>query len=251
MVARLHKGRLDRRGAAMEPVATMTDLAADLIVHVAERAAGRAVLLVGVAGGVAVGKSTLARTLADGLEAAGLPVQVVATDGFLKPNAELEAAGLSLKKGFPETYDAEALHGFLAALAAGRPAASPVYSHLTYDIVPGEARTVVGSGVVIIEGINVLQTPEARRHLGLSIYVDADPAHTKAWYLARLHGIIAADPESFFAKLDPARRDAMFEAAWTHLNLVNLREHIAPTAAYADVVVRKAADHALAELAWR
>jgi type I pantothenate kinase len=226
------------------------DLIAELVGRVAERAAGRRVLLVGLAGGVAVGKSTLARTLADGLTAADrmLPVEIVATDGFLKPNAALEAAGLGMKKGFPETYDTAALHGFLGDLAAGRKAEMPIYSHVTYDIVPGQTRAVESGGVVIVEGINVLQTLEARERFGLSIYLDADPAHAKAWYLKRLHQIIADDPESFFAKLDPAQRDAMFEAAWTHLNLVNLHEHIAPTAAFADVVVRKGADHALVGL---
>lgn len=226
----------------------MADLGAELVARVAERAAGRDVLLVGIAGGVAVGKSTLARAIADGLEARGLMVQIVATDGFLKPNAALEAAGLEMKKGFPETYDADALHGFLDALAEGRPASTPVYSHVSYDIVPGETRAVAARGVVIVEGINVLQTAEARSRFGLSLYVDADPAHAKAWYLARLHGIITADPESFFARLDPVQRDAMFEAAWTHLNLVNLHEHIAPTMSFADVVVRKGADHSLEKL---
>ena len=233
---------------------TSEDLSAKLVDLVAARAAGRRpVLLVGIAGGVAVGKSTLARTLADGLGAVApdLPVEIVATDGFLKPNAALEAAGLGMKKGFPETYDTDALHAFLGDLAVGRTAAMPVYSHVTYDIVPGQERAVDGVGVVIVEGINVLQTPRARGCLGLSIYVDADPAYAKAWYLKRLHQIIADDPQSFFARLDPAQRDAMFEAAWTHLNLVNLHEHIAPTAAFADAVVRKAADHALAELVVR
>jgi type I pantothenate kinase len=218
-----------------------------LVARVAERAGAastrRGAFLVGIAGGVAVGKSTLARTIADGLAGEGLPVETVATDGFLRPNAELEAAGLGMRKGFPETYDTAALHAFLAALATGRPAEIPVYSHVTYDVLTGETRRVQAAGVVIVEGINVLQTAEARERFGLSLYVDADPAHAKAWYLARLHGIIAADPESFFARLDAERRDAMFEAAWTHLNLVNLREHIAPTMAFADVVVRKAADH--------
>ena len=229
----------------------MAELGAELIARVAARAAGKDALIVGLAGGVAVGKSTLARFIADGLEAQGMAVQIVATDGFLKPNAALEAAGLGMKKGFPETYDTAALHAFLGDLAAGRKAEIPIYSHVTYDIVAGQARAVDGVGVVIVEGINVLQTPEARAQFGLSLYIDADPADAKAWYLARLHGIIAADPESFFAKLDPERRDAMFEAAWTHLNLVNLHEHIAPTMAYADVVVRKAADHALSELVIR
>ncbi|MBL8770862.1 MAG: hypothetical protein JNK30_05725 [Phenylobacterium sp.] len=229
----------------------MARLLADLVARVSGRAAGQEVFLLGVTGGVAAGKSTLARAIGDGLEAAGHPVQIVATDGFLKPNAQLEAAGLGMKKGFPETYDTGALHAFLEALAAGRAAQIPVYSHVTYDVLPGEARTVDGAGVVIVEGINVLQTPQARSRFGLSLYVDADPAHAKAWYLARLHGIIEADPESFFARLDPVQRDAMFEAAWTHLNLVNLHQHIAPTMAHADVVVRKAADHTLQELRWR
>lgn len=229
----------------------MTDLNAQLLALAADRAMARSgPFLIGIAGGVAVGKSTLAEALADRLtrEHPHLRVEVVATDGFLRPNRDLEAAGLGLKKGFPETYDRDAFHAFLADLAVGEPAATPVYSHVTYDIIPDEARIVDPSGVVIVEGINVLQTPEARSRFGLTLYVDADPAHAKAWYLARLHGIIAADPESFFARLDPERRDAMFEAAWTHLNLVNLHEHIAPTAAFADVVVRKGADHALIEL---
>ncbi|WP_293457223.1 hypothetical protein [Phenylobacterium sp.] len=218
---------------------------------IAERAARRAepgAFLVGVTGGVAAGKSTLARRVADTLAAGGAPVEIVATDGFLKPNAVLEPAGLGKKKGFPETYDTAAFHAFLADLASGRRAEIPVYSHVTYDIVPGEARAVDGAGVVIVEGINVLQTPQARERFGLSVYLDADPADAKAWYLARLHGIIAADPTSFFASMEPDQRDALFESAWTHLNLVNLREYIAPTAAFADVVVRKGPDHAIVAL---
>lgn len=227
----------------------MRDLEADLLTLVADRVAARGTpFLIGITGGVAAGKSTLAGSLADGLRRSGLGVEVVATDGFLKPNAELQAQGLSMKKGFPETYDTAGLHAFLDALAEGRPAATPVYSHVTYDVLPDERRVVDASGVVIVEGINVLQTEPARARLGLSIYVEAAAADAKAWYLARLHGIIAADPESFFAKLDPAQRDAMFEAAWTQLNLVNLIEHIAPTAAYADVVMRKGPDHAVVGL---
>jgi type I pantothenate kinase len=226
-------------------------LGAELAARVAERAAGRPVFMIGLAGGVAVGKSTIAQFIAGQLELKGLPTQVIATDGFLKPYAELVAAGLNTRKGFPETYDAAAFHDFLERLSAGRTATTPVYSHVTYDILPGAEREVAGRGVVIVEGINVLQTPQARERLDFSIYVDADPADAKAWYLARLHRIIADDPQSFFARLDPEGRDALFEAAWTELNLVNLHQHIAPTMAYADVVVRKAADHSLAELAWR
>lgn len=227
-------------------------LGQELVARVVERALGRDVLLVGIAGGVAVGKSTLAGFMAAGLEAAGLPVQIVATDGFLRPNSELAAAGLIQRKGFPETYDTTALHAFLDRLAAGRPAATPVYSHVSYDIVPGETRPVEGRGVVIVEGINVLQTAEARARFGLAVYVGADPEHMKVWYLRRLDEIIANEPESLIAKIpDPGHRQALIEAAWRDINLVNLRDHIAPTAAYADVVVRKALDHSLVELSWR
>jgi type I pantothenate kinase len=231
----------------------MRNLHAELNAMVADRVAAHAAepVLIGVAGGVAVGKSTLSQTLAQGLEAAGRAVDIVATDGFLKPNAVLQAAGLGTKKGFPETYDWDAFHVFLARLSAGQAASSPVYSHVTYDILADQVRTVPARGVVIVEGINVLQTPQARACFALTLYVDADPVHAKAWYLARLHGIIAADPESFFARLDAQQRDALFEAAWTHLNLVNLQQHIAPTMAHADVVVRKGADHAVIDLAVR
>ena len=229
-----------------------TDLGQALAALVAERAAGRGagVFLLGVAGGVAVGKSTLARTIADGL--AGAPVQIVATDGFLKPNSDLAAAGLIQRKGFPETYDTAAFHGFLDALAAGRSAAMPVYSHVSYDIVAGETRTVEAVGVVIVEGINVLQTAEARARFGLTLYVDTDPDHVKAWYLTRLDEIIANEPQSLIAQVqDAALRARLIEQAWTEINLVNLRDHIAPTAAHADVVVRKGVDHGITKLAAR
>lgn len=225
------------------------DLQDQLIAQVAEQAAGRDVFLVGVTGAVAVGKSTLARALAEGLKAAGFSAQAVATDGFLRPNKDLEAAGLNAKKGFPETFDVPAFHSFLDALAEGRAARMPVYSHVSYDIVPGATRVVDGKGVVIVEGVNVLHTREARDRFGLKLYVDADPEHIKAWYLTRLDGIIANEPDSLIAQIpDAAYRKTLIEAAWTGINLVNLRDHIAPTMAHADVVVRKAADHSLVEL---
>jgi type I pantothenate kinase len=217
----------------------------------AARAAGAPAFLVGVTGGVAVGKSVLAGQLADGLAKAapGVRVQVTPTDGFLKSNAELAAGGLTYRKGFPETYDAAAFHAFLDALAHGRAAETPVYSHVAYDIAPGETRTLAGEGVVIVEGVNVLQTAEARARFGLSIYVEAEADHAKAWYLARLDGIVANEPRSLIAQVaDPEVRRGYIEAAWTNINLVNLTDHIAPTAAYADVVVRKGADHELVEL---
>jgi type I pantothenate kinase len=232
---------------------TERDLGRELTALAAERVvAAPGVFLLGVTGGVAAGKSTLARFIADGLAEAlpDLPVQIVATDGFLRPNHELAAAGLGHRKGFPESYDTAAFHAFLDALAAGRPAATPVYSHVSYDIVPGETRTLAAEGVVIVEGVNVLQTQQAR--FGLSLYVDANPEHAKAWYLARLDEIIANEPQSLIAQIpDLERRRRLIEAAWTGINLVNLRDHIQPTAAHADVVARKGADHALVELVVR
>ena len=218
-------------------------LAAKVTVRAAADWAGA--FIVGIAGGVAVGKSTLARTLAKRLAGEG-PVQVVATDGFLRSNQDLSGAGLIRRKGFPESYDLEAFHGFLADLATGRPATMPVYSHVSYDIVPGATRTVEAGGVVIVEGVNVLQTAEARRMFGLTVYLDADPEHMRAWYLRRLEEIVANEPNSLIAQIqDPAHRLALIEAAWRDINLVNLTDHIAPTAAQADVVIRKAADHTL------
>ena len=234
---------------------TTQDPAAQLVSLIAERAAAApGVFLVGVAGGVAVGKSTLARAIAEGLEQAApeTPVEIVATDGFLRPNSELAAAGLIQRKGFPETYDIPAFQAFLDTLAAGREAATPVYSHVAYDIAQGETRTVNATGVVIVEGVNVLQTKAARERFGLAVYVDAAPEHVKGWYLKRLDEIIANEPDSLIAQIrDPELRARLIEQAWTEINLVNLRDHIAPTAAHADVVIRKAADHSLVELVAR
>jgi len=229
------------------------DILGALAALVAERAAtgGAGAFLVGMAGGVAVGKSTLARALAGRL-GADTAVQIVPTDGFLRPNAELAAADLIRRKGFPETYDTAAFAGFLADLGEGRRATMPVYSHVTYDIVPGEARPVDATGVVIVEGINVLQSAEARARFGLSIYVDAAVEDMHAWYLRRLEQMVADEPASLIAQIrDPAQRLAIVEAAWRDINLVNLTRHIAPTAAHADVVVRKSADHSLVELELR
>lgn len=219
------------------------DVLADLASLAATRSTGLQVFLLGISGGVAVGKSTLARALADRLAGSA---QVVATDGFLRPNADLAKTDLIRRKGFPESYDTAAFHAFLAELAAGRPAAMPVYSHASYDIVPGQTRSVDATGVIIVEGINVLQTAEARSLFGLTVYVDADPEDMHAWYLRRIEAMIAADPASLLAQIpDPAYRLSVVEAAWRDINLVNLTDHIAPTAQYADVVVRKSADHAL------
>lgn len=203
----------------------------------------------GIAGAVAVGKSTLAAGLAEAL--APLSVEVITTDGFLRPNDELAAAGLLMQKGFPATYDVDAMVRFLEELAAGRPAAAPVYSHATYDIVAGESRVVPAADVVILEGVNALQPPVAAA-LDLRVYVDADEPVVRAWYVARFLEQVdaaASDPSSFYRRfldLDAGGRRAMAVAVWEGVNLVNLTDHILATRDAADLVVRKAADHAMA-----
>ena len=193
-----------------------------------------------------MGKSTLAASLADGL--APLRVAVVATDGFLLPNAELSARGLLAQKGFPASYDTEAIASFVTDLRAGRPASVPVYSHATYDRVPGESTAVADVDVVIVEGVNALQ-PELAAAVDLAIYLHAEEPLVRTWYVARfLEQIEAAetDESSFyrgFTAMDEAGRRALAEQVWEGVNLVNLVEHIDPTRANADVVLVKGEEH--------
>jgi type I pantothenate kinase len=206
-------------------------------------------LLVGIAGAVAVGKSTLAAALERAL--APLPVAVVATDGFLRPNDDLAAAGLLHQKGFPATYDDDAMRRFVTDLRAGRAGEVPVYSHDTYDRVPGEVRVVDGAAVVVIEGVNALQ-PALAEHLDLRVYVHAEEPVVRSWYVERFLELIAgaeSDDASFyrrFVDLDADGRRAMAVAVWEGVNLVNLTEHIAATRAAADVVLTKVEGHAFA-----
>ena len=205
--------------------------------------------LVGLTGAVAVGKSTLAEALRD--ELTPLRVEVVATDGFLRGNDDLGAAGLLARKGFPETYDAAAMATFLSELRAGRPGPVPVYSHVTYDRVPGEVRLVADADVVVVEGVNALQ-PEVADALDLRVYLHAEEPLVRSWYVDRFLALTTAaetDETSFyrrFVPLDDEQRRQMAVAVWEGVNLVNLREHIEPTRARADVVLTKVAGHALA-----
>ena len=209
---------------------------------------GRRPALVGIAGPVAVGKSTLAAALAEALAPAR--VEVVATDGFLLPNADLAARGLLAQKGFPASYDVEALGRFVDDLRSGRPASVPVYSHATYDRVPGEVTVVEDVDVVIIEGVNALQ-PELAAALDVAIYLDADERLVRSWYVARfLEQIVLAetDESSFyrgFTGLDEAGRRSLAEQVWEGVNLMNLVEHIEPTRANAHVVAVKGEGHRL------
>lgn len=177
-------------------------------------------------------------------------VEVVATDGFLRSNEELASDGLLMHKGFPATYDTAAMTAFLADVAAGRPGRVPVYSHVTYDLVPGEVRVVAGADVVILEGVNALQ-PVVAAGLDLRVFIDADEPVVRGWFADRFLALVEAardDAGSFyrrFVDLDADGRRAMAVAVWEGVNLVNLTDHILATRDAADVIVRKAPDHTM------
>lgn len=221
------------------------------------RAAGTGLghpLLVGIAGPVAVGKSTLAAALRAALShAPALLTTVVATDGFLYPNDVLAPQGLLAHKGFPATYDLDTLRAFQADVRGKRTARAPRYSHATYDRVPGEYDLVEGGDVVIIEGVNALQT-EVAAGLDLAIYLDAPETLVREWYVTRfLEQIVAAETDtgSFYRRFCALARDEREATAgfvWDTVNGVNLREHIEPTRQNAHVVVHKAAGHAITEV---
>ncbi|MFI0721533.1 type I pantothenate kinase [Streptomyces sp. NPDC021224] len=217
--------------------------------------------VIGVAGSVAVGKSTTARLLQALL--ARWPehprVELVTTDGFLYPNAELERRGLMARKGFPESYDRRALTRFVADVKSGTPeVTAPVYSHLSYDIVPGERLVVRRPDILIVEGLNVLQPAlpgrDGRTRAGLadyfdfSVYVDARTEDVEQWYLGRfrkLRETAFQNPDSYFTKYTRvAEPEAMDYARmiWRTINRPNLEENVLPTRGRATLVLRK--DHA-------
>lgn len=209
-------------------------------------------LLFGIGGAVGVGKTTTAGELAAALAADGLATAQVATDSFLFSNAVLAERGLLLRKGFPETFDRELATRQIKALgrlrAGDRDVELPVYSHASYDLVPGATQRVGWADVVIVEGIYALQAPIAGG-LHVGVYLDAAEALLRSWFVERfldLCGRAEADPDSFyrmFVDLDGDGRRRQAEAVWDNINGVNLREHIAPTRAHAHVVVEKGADH--------
>ena len=226
--------------------------------------AARTPYVIGIAGSVAVGKSTTARVLRELM--ARWPetprVELVTTDGFLFPNAELERRGLMERKGFPESYDRRALLRFLAAIKAGQEVVrAPVYSHLTYDIVPGGHITVHRPDVLIVEGLNVLQPPRpavAREsslavsdYFDFSIYVDARTTDVRQWYVDRflsLREVAFAHPESYFhryATLTDAQAVALAGQIWDSINAPNLEQNILPTRGKATLVLRKGWDHSV------
>jgi type I pantothenate kinase len=213
--------------------------------------------IIGIAGSVAVGKSTFARILQALL--AQWPdhpkVDLITTDGFLYPNRVLEERGIMNRKGFPESYDTKALLQVLRQIKSGHEVVeAPVYSHVVYDIVPDEKVVVSGADIVIIEGLNVLQTrsgaPEfVSDYFDFSIYVDADETQIEQWYVERflaLRASVFQDPDSFFrfyAELSDDEAVATARRIWREINGRNLRENIEPTRERASLIVHKTADH--------
>jgi type I pantothenate kinase len=226
--------------------------------------------IIGIGGSVAVGKSTTARILCELLTRwpAKPKVDLVTTDGFLLPNAVLAAEGLMERKGFPESYDLGVLLAFLSDIKAGKPkVTAPVYSHLTYDIVPGETIIVDRPDILILEGLNVLQPsdlpkdgkaiPFVSDFFDFSIYLDADEDALRRWYVERFMRLKETrfrDPLSYFHKyseLTDVEAEKVAIGLWERINLVNLRENIIPTRPRADLILRKGADHAVCEVALR
>ncbi|MCB1015561.1 MAG: hypothetical protein KDB10_10650 [Acidimicrobiales bacterium] len=208
--------------------------------------------VVAVAGAVAVGKSTIAAELARGLRRQGATVEVLSTDGFLWPNAVLADRGLLDRKGRPQTYDLDRLAALVTDARAGAPELSaPVYSHQRYDVLDDPV-AFARPDVLVIEGVVALQ----RRFGDLGVYVDAEVADVERWFVARMHDLVRAatdDPDSFYSGWADLGPDAVTElavAVWTEVNLPNLVEDIAPTAARADVVVHKGPDHAVRAVTW-
>jgi len=231
---------------------------------------GRVPFIIGIAGSVAVGKSTTARALRAllGRWPDHPRVDLVTTDGFLYPNAELEARGLMNRKGFPESFDTTRLLNFLAEVKSGQELAlAPAYSHFHYDIVAGQTIEVRRPDILIVEGLNVLQparmprggevVPFVSDFFDFSIYIDADPEIIEQWYVARflrLRTTAFRDPAAYFHRYAHLTQDEAVARGleiWRTINLKNLEENILPTRQRARLILRKGASHSIEEVLLR
>jgi type I pantothenate kinase len=228
---------------------------------------GKMPYIIGIAGSVAVGKSTTARVLKALLSRwPNTPkVELITTDGFLHPNAYLEREGLMDKKGFPESYDGSALLRFLSDIKAGkRNVPAPVYSHLVYDVVPGESIVIDRPDILIVEGLNVLlpnrpgkDIPFVSDFFDFSVYLDATTQDLERWYVSRfmrLRETAFRDPRSYFQKyatLDDHAAEKVARDIWRRINLKNLDENILPTRARASLVLTKGENHMIEQVALR
>ena len=226
--------------------------------------------IIGVAGSVASGKSTTSRILRALLRRwrTSPKVDLITTDGFLLPNAVLDELKLADRKGFPESYDRGALLTFLSDIKSGKAEVKvPVYSHLIYDVLPGEFLTIDRPDILIVEGLNILQPGELPKNgkpilfasdfIDFAIYIDADEEDLRNWFMVRFRALRESaftDPKSFFRRLaemptDEAEKFGLW--AWDQINLPNLRDNILPTRGRADLILKKAGNHAVDEVRLR
>jgi type I pantothenate kinase len=222
-----------------------------LAAEVTSRLATTRPVLLGITGGVGVGKSTLAAGVRDRLARDSVSAEIVCTDDFLLPNAELERLDLTMRKGFPGTFDDTALDAALRRLEGGAEVRTPVYSHTTYDRVPGVERTIAPADAVIVEGVNALLPPVVDR-LDVAVYIDASEEDMLAWFVDRFLALCARaldDARSFyrgFTGMSVEQQRGIAEWTWREINGVNLRDHIAPSRQRATLVLSKRRDHSIA-----